>query len=185
MAKRLSDVGVTDAHIIAAALLHDTVEDTETSWEELEEAFGKEITDYVREVSDDKTLCKDQRKRLQVEHALHASAGARLIKMADKLDNLSGLITDPPTWWTPNRIQGYFVWSRVVCDNCTDTSPASESPTQQTPSEQLRYSLDRLFRKTFELNGQTYDCIPKDVNLEEVLEEYYCAMAEAGKTEDD
>ena len=79
---------VTDARVIAAALLHDTVEDTETTIEELEERFGKRVAAVVAEVTDDKSLPKAERKRLQIVKAGSKSTEAKLVKLADKIANL-------------------------------------------------------------------------------------------------
>lgn len=77
--------------IIQAAVLHDTVEDTDTTFEELEAMFGNKVAKIVQEVTDDKTLPKQERKLQQVEHALHCSHQAKLVKLADKLYNLRDL----------------------------------------------------------------------------------------------
>ncbi|KAG9352297.1 hypothetical protein JZ751_020710 [Albula glossodonta] len=89
--------GVTDIEVLQAALLHDTVEDTDTSFAELEAAFGPKVARIVREVTDDKTLAKQERKRQQVEHAPHCSHQAKLVKLADKLYNLRDLNRCTPT----------------------------------------------------------------------------------------
>jgi guanosine-3',5'-bis(diphosphate) 3'-pyrophosphohydrolase len=92
--------GVTDIAVLCAAILHDTVEDTETTFDEIESRFGREIADIVREVTDDKTQTKARRKEMQVEHAPHLSQGARLVKLADKICNLRDVADDPPAHWT-------------------------------------------------------------------------------------
>ena len=81
--------GVDDPEILAAALLHDTIEDTETTSEELKEQFGKQVCKYVLEVTDDKSLLKDERKEKQIEHAETLSKGAVLIKLGDKISNVT------------------------------------------------------------------------------------------------
>ncbi len=80
--------GIADVEVLAAALLHDTIEDTDTRFEELEREFGARIAGMVAEVTDDKNLEKSERKRLQVEHAAGISPGAKLVKLADKICNL-------------------------------------------------------------------------------------------------
>ena len=93
----LSSVGgVTDGTVIAAALLHDTVEDTETSADELHVEFGPAIAGIVTEVTDDKSLPKEERKRLQVAKARAKSNGAKLVKLADKISNLRDIVASPP-----------------------------------------------------------------------------------------
>lgn len=74
-----------------AALLHDTVEDTDTTLAELEAKFGPIVARIVQEVTDDKSLSKQERKQLQVEHAPHCSHQAKLVKLSDKLYNLRDL----------------------------------------------------------------------------------------------
>jgi guanosine-3',5'-bis(diphosphate) 3'-pyrophosphohydrolase len=105
---------ITDSAVLCAALLHDTIEDTETTTAELEAVFGPEITGIVLEVTDDKSLPKDERKRLQIEHASNASLKARLVKLADKICNLRDLQTSPPADWSPERKHAYFVWASQV-----------------------------------------------------------------------
>lgn len=119
--------GITDPAILCAALLHDTIEDTETTAAELEATFGPEITGIVLEVSDDKTLAKDERKRLQVEHAAHASPKARLVKLADKICNLRDLQSSPPAGWSRERQQAYFEWAGQVVAGLRGTHSGLES----------------------------------------------------------
>ena len=108
--------GVTDAATIAAALLHDTIEDTETSAAELDREFGPEIRSIVEEVTDDKALPKADRKRLQVERASHASHKAKLVKLADKIANVSDIDGAPPAGWSLERKREYFDWAKRVVD---------------------------------------------------------------------
>ena len=108
--------GVRDPVVLVAALLHDTIEDTETTCEELVEQFGVEVADIVVEVTDDKSLPKAERKRRQVEHAPQLSARARLVKLADKICNLRDVAAAPPADWALERRQGYFDWAKSVVD---------------------------------------------------------------------
>jgi len=108
-----------DPNVIAAAFLHDTIEDTRTSKEELIEAFGSDIAALVCEVTDDKSLPKAERKRLQIEHAPTLSARAQTIKIADKISNLRGILFTPPEDWDLRRKQEYFAWAKRVVDGCT------------------------------------------------------------------
>lgn len=107
---------VRDASMILGALLHDTVEDTQTTFEELENAFGKQVAGYVRELSDDRSLAQEERKRAQVVSASHKSVGAAQIKLADKLYNLNDLLNNPPKEWTQTRIDRYYEWAQSVVD---------------------------------------------------------------------
>ncbi|KAJ0056515.1 hypothetical protein NL108_009677 [Boleophthalmus pectinirostris] len=125
------EAGVTDICVLQAALLHDTVEDTDTSLAELESRFGAVVSGIVAEVTDDKTLSKAERKRLQVEHARHCSPRAKLVKLADKLYNLRDLQRTAPVGWSEQRVQEYFVWARDVVKGLRGTSPILEEKLDQ------------------------------------------------------
>ena len=123
--------GVDDPEILAAALLHDTLEDTETTPEELEAEFGKKVCEYVLDVSDDKTLPKDERKRRQIEHAKKISKGAALIKLGDKISNVTDVINSPPEDWDINRRKEYLDWAEKVIDNCPKVNDRMEDKFQK------------------------------------------------------
>lgn len=107
--------GVVDEVTLCAALLHDTLEDTSTTREELAARFGEEVADVVVEVSDDKSLPKQVRKQLQIDHAHRTGDRARLVKLADKICNLRDLAAEPPAGWSEERIAAYYEWTaRVV-----------------------------------------------------------------------
>ena len=108
--------GIEDVHVLAAALLHDTIEDTGTTAEELLEAFGETIAGLVLEVTDDKKLSKVERKQLQVAHAPHLSPGAKLVKLADKICNLRDFRRAPPRDWSLEGRREYFEWARDVVE---------------------------------------------------------------------
>lgn len=107
---------VTDIVVICAALLHDTVEDTDTTADELEKEFGALISDIVMDVTDDKTLDKAARKQHQINHAAHISDQAKLVKLADKISNMRDISSNPPSGWGLERRQEYFDWARAVID---------------------------------------------------------------------
>ena len=117
---RTGNVG--DPESIAAALLHDTVEDTGTTLAELEAEFGPVISQLVAELSDDKSLPKEERKRRQVEHAASLSDRARSIKLCDKISNLRDVVGDPPKGWSLERKQQYFDWAKQVVDKIRGTN---------------------------------------------------------------
>lgn len=119
--------GVGDPAIIAAALLHDTVEDTETTPAELEVRFGADVAGIVAEVTDDKSLPKLERKRLQIARAGHKSHGAKLVKLADKIANLRDLAAAPPTDWDQTRRADYVRWARDVVAGLRGTNSALEA----------------------------------------------------------
>lgn len=108
---------VREADIIIGGLLHDTVEDTQTTFEEIEKRFGQHVASFVNEVTDDKSLPKEERKQLQIEHAPDKSAGAAQIKLADKLYNLTDLFNNPPSDWEKERVDQYFRWAKSVVDH--------------------------------------------------------------------
>ena len=107
---------VSDTDVICAALLHDTVEDTDTTAEELEQEFGTVIRSIVMDVTDDKTLAKAVRKQRQIDHAAHISDQAKLVKLADKISNLRDVAGNPPSEWSVERRQEYFDWAKAVID---------------------------------------------------------------------
>lgn len=118
--------GIDDAATLAAALLHDTLEDTDTRYEELVAAFGAEVASVVREVSDDKSLSKAERKRLQAEHAAHLSTRAKRVKLADKIANLRDVASAPPAGWPLERRREYFDWAKGVIDALRGVDPGLE-----------------------------------------------------------
>lgn len=139
VANYLITVGkMRDPDVIIGALLHDTVEDTETSFEEIEHHFGKRVALLVGEVTDDKSLEKQVRKQLQVLHAPKKSPGAAHIKLADKLYNLTDLSTSPPDDWTLERIDAYFQWAESVVNGL---------PSVNTP---LKEAVDQVIRSYWE-----------------------------------
>lgn len=109
-----NEARIDDPVVICAALLHDTIEDTETTFEELVIVFGQEIAGVVLEVTDDKTLAKAERKRLQIEHAPNISPRAKLVKLADKICNLRDIEATPPPGWSVQRKDEYFAWAVQV-----------------------------------------------------------------------
>jgi guanosine-3',5'-bis(diphosphate) 3'-pyrophosphohydrolase len=123
VAYNLMEVGeVRDPSVIIGALLHDTVEDTQTTFDEIENKFGKLVVGLVKEVTDDKSLAKEARKRLQVINAAHKSKGAAQIKLADKLYNLNDLFNNPPADWTQTRIDRYYEWAQSVVDRLPEAN---------------------------------------------------------------
>lgn len=118
--------GISDETVLIAALLHDTVEDTDATFADIETHFGEEICAIVREVTDDKSLGKQERKRLQIEHAATSSRNAKLVKLADKLDNLRDLNRKAPIGWSLERQEQYYIWAKKVVDNMRGTNAELE-----------------------------------------------------------
>jgi guanosine-3',5'-bis(diphosphate) 3'-pyrophosphohydrolase len=137
VARVLAEVGgVIDPVTLAGALLHDTVEDTETTLEEIEAEFGAEVRRLVAEVTDDKSLPRSERKRLQVERTPVASDRAKLVKMGDKICNLTDLVHAPPVGWSRERQVDYLNWTLQVAAGCRGVNPA------------LDELYDRVFRES-------------------------------------
>jgi len=126
---------VRDPIVIAAALLHDTLEDTETTPGELRGEFGPAVARIVEEVTDTKWLKKRTRKQLQITRASRSSEGAKLVKLADKICNLRDIIASPPADWSLERKREYFEWARKVVDQLRGTNA------------HLERRFDQLYRK--------------------------------------
>ncbi|SFV08204.1 HD domain-containing protein [Methylobacterium sp. 174MFSha1.1] len=128
VASLLADtVSEPNAWLIAAGWLHDTIEDTGTTHAELADLFGPVVADLVAEVTDDKSLPKAERKRLQVERAAHKSPDAKAIKIADKISNLRSLVASPPHDWDRARLLDYVTWAESVVARCRGTNAALDS----------------------------------------------------------
>lgn len=133
LARVLAEVGgVTDPATLCAALLHDTIEDTATTQQELAGEFGAEIAAIVAEVTDDKNVVKAERKRLQVEHAATISDKAKRVKLADKICNLTDVATAPPVKWTLERRREYFDWAKSVIDRLRGVDAVLEAAFDRT-----------------------------------------------------
>ena len=131
-----NEAHVTDINLICSALLHDTVEDTQTTAEELAIEFGQDISKIVMEVTDDKTITvRGKRKQLQIEHAPHISERAKLLKLADKISNLRDLSVDPPETWSLQRQREYFDWAKQVIDQLRGTHAVLEELFDQAYSK--------------------------------------------------
>ncbi|MCU7937253.1 MAG: HD domain-containing protein [Candidatus Thiodiazotropha sp. (ex Dulcina madagascariensis)] len=123
----VNEGGVTDRETLIAALLHDTIEDTDTTAEEIASEFGLVIAGLVMEVSDDGSLSKLERKELQIRHAPDLSHKARLVKLADKIANLRDIDQSPPADWSLQRKQAYFDWAKAVIDGLRGTHEGLEA----------------------------------------------------------
>lgn len=125
VAQILADIGgVDDLDVLSAAVLHDTVEDTEATLHDIELAFGLRIARIVEEVTDDKMLEKSERKQAQIEHAPHISREGALVKVADKIANVRDVGANPPKKWEPARREEYLDWAEQVVARCQPENPA-------------------------------------------------------------
>ncbi len=127
-----------DVEVAIAALLHDTVEDVGVTRADLVAEFGERVAELVMHVTDDKTLCKHDRKRLQIEHAPHLPRDARLIKISDKTSNLRALVRTPPVGWGPERLADYVVWAAAVVEACGPTDAVLEALFREAHAEATR-----------------------------------------------
>lgn len=110
--RRVSQV-TSNPDVLSAAVLHDVVEDCDVSLLEIEKRFGAKVARIVEEVTDDKSLPKMERKRLQIVNAPHKSFEAKLVKLADKTDNVYSIFENPPVW-TLERQRQYIEWCAEV-----------------------------------------------------------------------
>ena len=150
---------------LAAALLHDTIEDTDTTQAELAEEFGERIAGIVAEVTDDKSLTKLVRKQTQLTHATELSHEARLVKLADKLANLRDLAVCPPQGWDADRIRGYFCWASRVVSVVGNVNTA------------LWQKLEEIFASQISVAGTTFRSTPaSDDERDQILTAYYEEM---------
>ena len=150
----LSNAGITDVDTLCAAVLHDTIEDVGVTYEQIYELFGENVANIVRQCSDDKSLPKEVRKQEQIIHAEHAMISTKLVKAADKLSNLSGLDSNPPSAWSKQEIEGYFTWAYVCCQKLAGHN----------------FIIDAQLWTLFQMRGLT-DL--SDNELHERLQDYY------------
>jgi guanosine-3',5'-bis(diphosphate) 3'-pyrophosphohydrolase len=128
VAQILADVGgIDDLEVLSAAVLHDTVEDTETEVTDIEKEFGERVANIVGEVTDDKSLEKSERKRLQIEHARDISEEGALVKVADKIANVRDIASNPPKDWDQARRVEYLDWAEQVVGSCPKVNSALEN----------------------------------------------------------
>jgi (p)ppGpp synthase/HD superfamily hydrolase len=121
-----------DTNLVMAGLLHDTIEDTDTTAEDLEGRFGSDVTSLVLEATDDKSLPKETRKALQIETAPHKSPRAQTLKLADKISNLRSLLASPPAEWSTDRRRQYGEWARQVVQGFTTPNPVLKAQFDRT-----------------------------------------------------
>ncbi len=136
--------GGREPDLVIAGLLHDILEDTDTRRDEIEAGFGSVVAALVAEVTDDKSLPKQERKQLQVLQAPHKSNGAKMIKLADKISNLRTLILSPPANWSLERQSGYLDWAQAVVAGCRGVNPYLEDQFDQSYREGMAHLAGAL-----------------------------------------
>jgi (p)ppGpp synthase/HD superfamily hydrolase len=128
VSERIVRVGsVHDIEVLVAAILHDTIEDTETTAEEIERHFGEPVTALVLEVTDDRLLTWMERKRLEIEHAPLLSPRAKLIKLSDKISNVADTETNPPSAWSRQRRRDYLDFAEQIALGCRGINAALDA----------------------------------------------------------
>ena len=133
VANLIANVGqVDDVDVLIAAILHDTVEDVGVTKDDIVKQFGERVAGIVMEVTDDKTLPKEERKRLQVEHAPHLSPEAKLVKLGDKISNISDVTNNPPDGWDLQRRKQYIDWGEAVGKGLRGVNGALEKKFDET-----------------------------------------------------
>jgi len=137
----VSSSEVLDTNLVIAGFLHDIVEDTAVTPQELEQRFGSDVTSLVMEVTDDKSLPREMRKAKQVENAHKQSPRAQTLKLADKISNLRALLSSPPANWSAQRKLEYFEWAHAVVSRLA------------TPNATLKAEFDRTYARIGELEA--------------------------------
>ncbi|MFC0220732.1 HD domain-containing protein [Pseudochelatococcus lubricantis] len=130
--------GGEDGELLIAALLHDVVEDTPISAEELAAAFGARVARIVIENSDDMTLPKDERRRQRIAAMAHKSPEARIVKTADVISNLRAIAVSPPAGWAMDRRLGYLEGCRQLIDAGRGANAVIETLFDQTAADAER-----------------------------------------------
>jgi guanosine-3',5'-bis(diphosphate) 3'-pyrophosphohydrolase len=123
----VNEAQISDGVVLISALLHDTVEDTDTTLTEIADQFGEAVATVVDQVTDDKSLPKATRKQLQVEHAATISDRAKLVKLADKIANIRDIAISPPPDWSLARQREYCDWGKRVVDQIRGTHTELEA----------------------------------------------------------
>jgi (p)ppGpp synthase/HD superfamily hydrolase len=107
-----------DAELVAAGWLHDTIEDTDTTREELAQKFSERVAALVVEVTDDRNLSQTERRQKQIEDAPRKSPDAKLIKIADKVSNIRARIAPQPSEAQRIDLAAYVIWAEKVVAGC-------------------------------------------------------------------
>ena len=131
--------GIEDHEILMAAVLHDVIEDTSVTAEDIAERFGKNVASVVLELTDDVTQPKEERKRLQLQNAGKLSRAARLIRISDKICNVYDMLYAPPGNWDLKRRKEYIEWANAVVKKISGTNEGLESHFEELIEESFRF----------------------------------------------
>ena len=149
VAELLANVGgIEDEATLVAAILHDTIEDTTATREQIESLFGTDVASLVMEMTDDKSLQSDRRKKLQIEQAPCLSARAKAIKIADKICNVRDVGSKPPPDWSAERRLAYFDWAERVVAGCRGVHPVLEACFDQSLAASRAQVVSESQRRT-------------------------------------
>ncbi len=131
---------VRDTNILMGALLHDTIEDTATSQQEIEQLFGKEVLQIVKEVTNPKYLSRQAVKQKQIDDAPHKSPEAKQLKLADLICNIQDVSKRcPPLHWSINRRLEYLDWANKVATGLKGCNTRLEQMFEQKLQEGRTY----------------------------------------------
>jgi (p)ppGpp synthase/HD superfamily hydrolase len=136
-----TDGGISDLGVLEAAILHDTIEDTDTTAAEIEEQFGTDVARLVVEMTDDMSLASAERKARQIERAPRLSTRAKYIKLGDKIANVRDIAHHPPPEWTIERQRNYFEWTARVIDGCRGVNAGLERRYDEVLAEARRRTV--------------------------------------------
>jgi len=144
--------------LLAAAWLHDVLEDTCPTPEEyartkaeIERQFGPVVLGIVIEVTDDESLPKEERKRLQIATTAGKSREARLLKIADKTSNVYAVAVSRPVGWDGPRVVEYIRWAQAVVASCRGLNAELEKAfdTSVAAAQAALLSTDPMFDHLF------------------------------------
>lgn len=112
--------------MLIAAVLHDVVEDTNVTGSEIKHMFGAHVARLVAELTDDKTLTKEERKRVQLSEVHDLSDEGKLLRLCDKICNVYDILYAPPGDWDMKRRMDYLIWAKAVVDKIRGTHKVLE-----------------------------------------------------------
>ncbi|EFO18322.1 hypothetical protein LOAG_10172 [Loa loa] len=107
-----SEGQITDTTTIIAAILHDIVEHTKTTDEEIRKMFGDEIADIVKECTMVRSMKREARMKSELEKASKLSHKAKLVQLADKLNNIRDIERGTPLGWTKQHVTEYIIFAK-------------------------------------------------------------------------
>ncbi|MBI3509186.1 MAG: bifunctional (p)ppGpp synthetase/guanosine-3',5'-bis(diphosphate) 3'-pyrophosphohydrolase [Bacteroidetes bacterium] len=135
----ISEGGIDDHEILIAAVLHDVVEDTQVTGQDIREKFGKRVEKIVLELTDDKSLSKDERKKAQLDSAASLSREARFIRLSDKICNVYDILYAPPGNWGMDRRRDYLFWAEAVIEKIKGINEPLEKKFAELMKEGIRF----------------------------------------------